>query len=88
MALNINDILCPEIFVKHIFKCLCYDDLKNAMLTCKKWKTFAQMLYEVDERIKCKLLFILPFLLKSSLHIKLCFRQSSHTEFNYLEWWN
>ena len=59
MALNINDILCPEIFVKHIFRCLCYDDLINAILTCKKWKAWVQMLYEVDERIKCKSVFCL-----------------------------
>jgi len=52
MALNINDIFCPEIFVKHIFRCLSYDDLINAMLTCKKWKAWVQMVYKVDQRIK------------------------------------
>ena len=50
---NINEAFAPEIFVKHIFKYLSFEDLKNVGATCKKWKDFATS-YNHLEKLRCK----------------------------------
>ena len=55
MAVNIYDIMLPEIFIYRIFKYLSYEDLRNAKATCKKWREFIFTLYKIDNQTKCKL---------------------------------
>ena len=46
---NSGNFIPPEVFVSSIFKHLCYEDLCNVKLTCKKWSNCVDAYYNLEK---------------------------------------